>query len=474
MVYRPYLGPGVQTPGLPPSPYFQDDDEQQSPTVRMAMARAHRNAGYGMGGAQADALADLDAARQGRAKPLVSKYAGPAETADDHQGEDAGETTAGRPAGESPYLVADNASWTKTAPEAAGSEGFSTTPENRPPRSSQPIEKADVPRINSEASASPSRWDAVHAKDAEIAKAQKKLSGFGAGALAMLAPGVIRMMTANLQGMRQDRDDLAREAAYFDDQKGAHQKFIEEQRTARANARAAAQVEAQKQKNAQDERHQTSIKNTGRVDENGRFVYIDPDTGAWREPAPMPGKVSPLDVDNPEAPAPKPYLPTFAKPKEAGGAGTWHESTDDAGNVTAYNPVTGERKSLGKIGKTTVHPEHESPDEKEAAEIEKEARTAGRQARAEWLKDKTNTIDKPQAAIDQGADEAYRKAYKIAGGTKPQKGETRKVRNDKTGAVETWTFDGKKFNPPPHVGMAPSHSGRMALDVQKTMLTVPR
>lgn len=432
MAYRPYLGAGIAPPSLPPSPYFQDDEDEQSPTVRMAQARAGRSSGrYGFGGGQVDALADLDTTAQngGRAKPLVSRYAGPAEVSDDHHDEDAGEP-------KSPYLVTGNASWTKAAPEAAGTEGFSTTPENRPPRSSAPIEKADLPRVNSEPAKSPSKWDAVRAKDEEIAKAEKKLSGWGMPWIAMAAPGVARLMTANLQGMRQDRDDLAREAAYFDDQKGAHQRFIEEERTKRANARAAAQVEAQKLKNSQDERHQAAIKNTGRVDENGRFVYIDPDTGAWREPAGIPGKTSPLDQDNPEAPAPKPYLPTFPKPKEAG-AGSPHYETDDSGNVTAIYP-DGTTKALGRKGKTTVHPEKPTPEDP------KEKRIAGAYAaaRSAFLRDHPDD--------EEGANNAARSAARdfsdfMAGNEGPGAGTRKNFKNSQTGALEPFELgkDGK-------------------------------
>jgi hypothetical protein len=363
----PYSSEEDEIPDL--SPYAPPEEEERSPVMQAALAKRRRR---------------------------------PAQPA--------------RPA-TSPYSAPD---WHSTAPEAAGSESFSTTPENRPPRSQEPITRSDVPRAEKTAAPAapevkPERseaWKAVDRKSAELEELNQKLSDPKIGMYSMLAPNAVRQLETRAQHTRAEREELRRQAQYDDDLKGrkphgrpvrvdeGNGKFGWYQQYANGTQQRIGDAPVDSRIAVAQAKEQ-AIKNTGRVDETGRFVYVDPDTHQWTEPGPLPGKPAQgnvLDADNPAA-------TSLYSPPVAGGTPRFGKKAESATSPRAVR-VTG-----GYVEDGIFH------------------RTAREKA------------GKEDSATGAG----------------PKKGTVKTFRNATTGAMDDFTWNGKKWVKNERPGFAASH-----------------
>ena len=464
----------------PYAPPTQDDDEQPRSMYDTLDNPGGDASDYEqpISGDQGGAapLEDLGTGEDSAPAAPASGFASPYESAAPAAARPESDIAADATPATSKYETSPNVDWATQAPEAAGTDGFSTSPENRQPRSQEPISKYDIPKIGDSASEPPPQpqrskaWQAVDDKKAQIDAIHKKLTGFGAAIAAVQSPSLIHMMQGEESSLRGEMRDLIGQAQYDDNRRGMvphgkpftvvedgvptmYQYLANGQKVKVGQAPLPAAAQAALIRNQRAKRLQSALKE-GKVNDQGELEYLDPETG---EPKiyQRPGKGSVLDTDNPDAPAPAPITPHFggAAPK-----GEWSKETDDAGNVTAVNMQTKEVRKLGKIGKSKEQPVREDP-------VEKRASLAAESQQRAYEKDPDNPAWKRQG-IQSGAD-AYAYGYKSAGGAKlalpgdfAQKyppGTERPVMNNKTGKTQIWVSDGKKFVPKP--SLVSSHGG---------------
>ena len=146
-------------------------------------------------------LEDLGTGGEPPAAP-ASGFASPYESAAPAAARPESDIAADATPATSKYQTAPAVDWATQAPEAAGYvDGFSTSPENRQPRSQEPISKYDIPKIGDSPSEPPPQqptrskaWQAVDDTKAKIDAIHQKLTGFGAAFAAVQAPGLIRML----------------------------------------------------------------------------------------------------------------------------------------------------------------------------------------------------------------------------------------------------------------------------------------
>jgi hypothetical protein len=345
------------------SPYapLEEDEEEQSPLMRNAVAQ--NAGGYGKygGGQFAQNLA-------------VNALANKSLTGDEEA-----------PASTSKYATAGNASWLTAAPEASGAEPFSTTPENRGPREETPISKNELPRVDEHVSRGESKysaaWEAAAKKQEEIDKLHKKLNSFGGGLLTALVPGVTTGMRSDLAQLRAEHRDLEQQAMYQDNRRGGEivprsEKVIigpDGKRQIVALTRDGRQVnvgqapEDPRVESARVKQQNQEKAMTSPADVQGLKYYWDPEEKTYK-PLSTKGKESILDVDNPEVPPPAEKPIQFPVPHE-GKAGTIHNLPE---NVPSYIDATGKiQKNPNYVAPADRKPggagEKEDPIEKRAA-----------------------------------------------------------------------------------------------------------
>ena len=136
--------------------------------------------------------------------------------------------------------------------------------------------------------------------------------------------------------------------------KGAQQASLKQREIDAANQRAQAQI------NAAAQRNQATIDAAAAkgivvgpgssLVQNGKVIYTAPktDKASWETTTDMDGNVTAFNPATGET-------KSFGKIGQS--KGSWVQSTDDKGNLTIVNPQTGEQKTFTGIGKTNVAPD---------------------------------------------------------------------------------------------------------------------
>lgn len=434
--------PSVYAPLNQPDPYAQqrrrsmyapldvpdeEGDDQQSPLMRSAMANlpsgGQHGGGVGLGYAQ-DLAANQDATtNEGDDAPKGSKYDAPGEgpggggAGSDPTAKALAEMTppSGSGGAGNPLDIDSGGSrdpvhymkWSQTAPEAAGTEKFSTTPENRQPRDQTPITKDGLPRIGDEAKESKYRspsWDERDRKIADRDKKQKFLGSVWGGLLTALAPSVTAGMRNDVRQLDSEARQAGDQGRYDDNRKGAEYAARNARMLDVANIRAKSATDAAGIRTEAIKARGGAI-DKGTIDVHGHKVFFNPVTGQneIQSSPDIPGEtMNPLDTDNINAPALRPAVKgqpfEFPVPGE-GKAQTYHNIPE---NVPSY---------IGKDGKRIKNPDYIPPLDRKPAPPdkmdpdEKKADAAGKAARAAVYAAK-GSASEAQAAYDAAHDES--------------------------------------------------------------------